>query len=519
VRSQVKRRLKHITQAQRIGVIVISLTVLTILHYFTPQERQLPETSLYVVRHAAERMAFIPIIAGAAVACAQTGGLVTLGLSILIMLPRVLLLSPYPVDAAVEVVVTGTVGYLVVRLIDAQVRQKRLCQETTSRLRTVGAITTIVSSSLELDQGLNSALEETLKVIKTQKAAAYLVGQEQDQLFLAVHRGLSEEDARSIERLQMGDGLIGQVGRSGETITVGDVLTESEALQRLPETQGVRSFVAVPLIAKGRVLGVMTFADPKPHRFTPQDVQLLTYIGNQVGIAIRNARLCQTMRHYARQITRAQEDERKRIARDLHDETIQMLIAASRRLEALSTWPQPLPSTAVERIAGIQQLLGDTMRGLRHFVQGLRPSAIDHLGLVPALEGLTHQLRDAGLEVCLQVEGDVRRLLPEQELGLFRILQEGLSNARQHSGASRVVIDIAFNPGEIRASITDDGHGFDVPNSMANLVLTGKLGLIGMVERAQLLGGDFAIESTPKTGTSITVTLPLQPAQMPGEED
>ena len=94
-----------------------------------------------------------------------------------------------------------------------------------------------------------------------------------------------------------------------------------------------------------------------------------------------------------------------------------------------------------------------------------------------------------------------------------------MSPSRQHTGAARVSIDIPFNPGEIRASITDDGRGFDVPDRMDDLVLTGKLGLIGMVERARLLGADLTIESAPRTGTSITVTLPLQPTQMPGEQD
>lgn len=514
-----KCRLKDIVQPRSIGVILIPLTLLTILHYFTPQERGVPATSLYLVRHAVERTAFILPVAAATLVCARTGGLITLGLSILIMLPRVFLLSPYPVDAAAEVVVVAIVGYLVVRMIDAQVREKHLRQEIASRLRTVNAVTAIVSGSLELDQVLNSALEETLKVIKTEKAAAYLVDQKQDELVLVAHRGLSEEDTRGTERFQMGDSLIGQAGRSGKTVTVGDVLTESDARRNMPETQGAQSFVAVPLVAKGRVLGVMTFADPEPHRFTPQDVHLLTSIGGQVGVAIENARLYQTMRHYARQITHAQEEERKRIARDLHDETMQNLIAASRRLEGLAALPDPLPSTAVERIAKLQQLLGNTLQGLRRFVQDLRPSAIDHLGLVPALVGLTHHLENAGMEVCVHLEGDARRLPPEQELGLFRILQEGMSNARRHSGAARVVIDIAFNPGEIRASVTDDGHGFDVPDRMDDLVLTGKLGLIGMAERARLLGGDLAIESDPRTGTSITVTLPLQPAQTPREEE
>jgi signal transduction histidine kinase len=257
----------------------------------------------------------------------------------------------------------------------------------------------------------------------------------------------------------------------------------------------------------------MTLAGAQPHAFTSQDVQLLTAIGGHVGVAVDNARLYESARFYARQITRAQEEERKRIARDLHDETIQVLIAISRRLE-LAILPQQLPQATVRRLTNLQELVSDTLRGLRRFVQDLRPPALDHLGLVAALVGLATDLEEeTGIEVEVKVEGQARRLAPEQELGLFRVFQEALSNIRRHSEATHVLVQVTFYPSQMRMLIRDNGRGFVVPRRMDSLMSTGKLGLIGMVERARLFGGALVIRSEPDEGTTVLVDVPMEPGQ------
>ncbi len=227
-------------------------------------------------------------------------------------------------------------------------------------------------------------------------------------------------------------------------------------------------------------------------------------------LAAQNERLYNSMRFYARQITRAQEDERQRIARDLHDETVQMLVVLSRRIEALASIPESLPREARERLKSIQELIAGTQQSLRGLIRNLRPPTLDHLGLVATVRGLSDELsKMAGIEIELQTTGEVRRLPTEIELALFRIAQEALNNVRRHSGASRAVVGLAFGPQTVRLTVEDDGRGFVVTDEGEGRVAAGQLGLAGMAERAETLGGTLSVRSTPGQGTTIAAEVPI----------
>jgi signal transduction histidine kinase len=149
---------------------------------------------------------------------------------------------------------------------------------------------------------------------------------------------------------------------------------------------------------------------------------------------------------------------------------------------------------------------------VRRFVQDLRPSTLDHLGLVATFEGLTSNLKEKdGIEAELEVLGEARRLMPEEELVLFRLVQETLSNVRRHSGASQVAVQVEFHPGRVRIVIEDNGQGFSVPERMSDLVSMGKLGLVGMHERARTLGGTLTIQSRLGGGTTVVVDTSVKP--------
>jgi two-component system sensor histidine kinase DegS len=245
-------------------------------------------------------------------------------------------------------------------------------------------------------------------------------------------------------------------------------------------------------------------------RFSDGDVAILTSIGRQTGIAIENARLYERMRFYARQITRAQEDERERIAREIHDETIQTLIVISRRLEVLGVLFERSPEAAGEQLASLRDLIADATRGMRRFIRDLRPSTLDHLGFVAAVKGLAGELAEENaIDVEVKVTGETQRLAPEEELVLFRIAQEALSNVRRHSGATQATVHVAFQSHHVKMTICDDGHGFDAPARIDDLVPAGKLGLIGMHERARTLGGTLVVRSAPEEGTTVIVDVPL----------
>ena len=163
----------------------------------------------------------------------------------------------------------------------------------------------------------------------------------------------------------------------------------------------------------------------------------------------------------------------------------------------------------MERLEELRELTGSILQGVRRFSQDLRPPVLDDLGLLPALEGMTDDLcKEDGIEARLEVVGVQRRLPPETELALFRIAQEAQTNVKKHSRASMVVVTIEFTDTRIRITVSDNGEGFQVPTMLGSLAQSGKMGLIGMQERAQLLGGTLALQSAPGQGTVIWVDVP-----------
>ena len=209
---------------------------------------------------------------------------------------------------------------------------------------------------------------------------------------------------------------------------------------------------------------------------------------------------------YISQVTRAQEEERKRIARELHDETVQSLSALSLDIQRLAKGRRRLPEEIADEMDQIRQKVTSIAEELSRLSRALRPNVLDHLGLIPALRLFTSDFsRENTVIARLEVVGSERRLSPEIELGLFRIVQEATRNIRKHSHATQAVVAVRFDDGRVTLTITDNGKGFEIPDRLDNLTATGRLGLVGMQERAQLLGGEFGIHSKPGAGTTIRV--------------
>ena len=225
------------------------------------------------------------------------------------------------------------------------------------------------------------------------------------------------------------------------------------------------------------------------------------------------------MHSYIAAITQGQEEERKRLARELHDDTAQALIALGQQVEMAQKSLPASPERAGERLAAVRGLLAETLEGVRRFSRDLRPAYLEDLGFVPALEMLVNEACRRG-DVCaeLQVEGPVRRLPPEMELAAYRIAQEALHNVRQHAQAGHAWVEVRFAEQDLVLSVRDDGRGFvppDLPDAMAR---EGHFGLMGMQERAILYGGNLSIRSVPGQGTQVTVRLPYpHPIKTQGE--
>ena len=216
------------------------------------------------------------------------------------------------------------------------------------------------------------------------------------------------------------------------------------------------------------------------------------------------------LRYYVGQITRVQEDERKRIARELHDDTTQVLYALSRHVDNFARGSLCLALNESKFLEELRGQLDDALNGIRRFIQELRPPMLDDLGLLAALRWLVSDLdKQSGIKAELTVTGRERRFSAEVELVIFRIVQEALRNVSKHAKATLVEASIEFGKGKTSISIRDNGRGFELGGDLDTLPREGKLGLAGMEERVRLLGGTMQIESQVGQGTMLTIEVPL----------
>jgi signal transduction histidine kinase len=221
----------------------------------------------------------------------------------------------------------------------------------------------------------------------------------------------------------------------------------------------------------------------------------------------------QELQGYIGAITLGQEEERKRLARELHDETVQALIALNQQVEmAEHRLVQEDPEQAAARLRELRPLIGETIGGIRRQIQNLRPLYLEDLGFVPALEMLVQQTAARhGLVGDFEVSGEPqRRLLPAVEVSGYRIVQEALQNVANHAGARWVHVELIFDRAGITLYIEDDGRGFAVPDHVHQLAQEGHYGLLGIQERVRLHNGDLHIESEIGEGTRITARLPAE---------
>jgi signal transduction histidine kinase len=206
------------------------------------------------------------------------------------------------------------------------------------------------------------------------------------------------------------------------------------------------------------------------------------------------------LQDYLRAVTTAQEEERARLARELHDETVQTLIALDHKAQLVQRGLDKHPERTREQVAELRKITSSATQEVRRLSYGLRPLCLEEIGLDSALERLA---QDTNVEY--RCGGEPCRLAPEKELALYRIAQESLSNARRHAHARSVRMAAFFGPTTVTVGVGDDGAGFDLPPKLSDLTRDGHFGLMGVTERSQLIGGRLYVESARGRGTTIIV--------------
>ena len=271
-------------------------------------------------------------------------------------------------------------------------------------------------------------------------------------------------------------------------------------------------YVTAPLQELGQRARRMAWGDFEAVAAPIGGVREIADLQNTLRQMARQVRSYQAaMRSYVAAMTRGQEEERKRLARELHDDTVQSLIVLGQQVDRIHKAGLRDANPCSEQLALVRQGIRDLVHGIRRLIGDLRPSYLDDLGLVPALEALVK----AGSPLYqgeLVINGEQRRLPPDVELAIYRIVQEALRNVEQHAQAQNVSVQLGFEEQGVRVLVEDAGVGFEVPPSPDDLAHSGHFGLLGMRERAMLSGGWLSLASAPGQGTKVEVYLPVSEA-------
>ena len=557
-------------------------------------------------RHTFSRVLFLLPIIYSSFAFRRKGALITSFAALAVMLPRAILISPVPRDAIVETAGILGMGVLASWGIwtRAEERDKtelalaklesahevlqhyaQSARENEKRQTIINTISTLLGESLELERTLGKAIRMVSELMEAEASLIFSLDEESQELKLVAYEGVSDEFARAVDGVKIGEGFYGGVAKTCQPMIV-DNASDDPRL-RLPETSKMRIQVQliVPMILRGQIRGVLCVATRRPRHFSLEDMELLTAVGAQIATAMENARLYEkerlaahqlaisernyrqlfenasdaiwvhdmrgnitaaneaagklvgysvgelkkmnvrrflsdeslnlasqirrkllekepveqpykqrllrkdgteailllstnlvtesgkpvgfqhiarditeerrmqdSLRYYLGQITKVQEEERKRIARDLHDDTSQVLYALSRQVDNFTRNNPALTANTATLLKELRQQLNNTLEGIRRFTQELRPPILDDLGLLPALRW---QVSDFGkqseIEADLIVSGTERRFSAEVELILFRIVQEALRNVEKHAQASKVEVNIEFSKAKRRS--------------------------------------------------------------------
>jgi signal transduction histidine kinase len=411
---------------------------------------------------------------------------------------------------------SANTGSLEANLQDSEGRPRKPYGE----LLALSRVSAAVSGLWDLDAILDVALDTVLDIMNGTIGGILLIDEQTQTLSYRVYRGLSDKYAEEMH-LKLGEGIAGRVAQTGKSVLVEDISTDPRAAWvTLISTEGLKAFISVPLRAKDTVLGVLNVASHLPRSFTKDDMHLLHAIGDQVGVAIEQAELYEQLRkerenyrRLARHMLIAQEEERGRVARELHDETSQSLTGLSLNMQALLSIAKASDFGDAAFRAKLEQAYNISLQlssEISEIMKSLRPTALDSLGLGPAIHQYAeNRLQSVGINVSVQHEGMEARLPSEVEFGLYRIAQGAIANIAWHSQAKNAVISVRCTSGELTMEIEDDGKGFDASRPIEVDESGRGRGLFSMKERASLLGGTCDIQSQLGKGTRIIVKVPV----------
>lgn len=472
-------------KSPHLWIIIVLFVLLTISH-FTELILQIPilrEISLPAVlelsRHSLERLCYLLLILYAGWTLGLAGGAVMWLSSAGAMLVRVFLVSANFRDALLESgagLIIGALGVTLMAAYGRNERQRRRLREAVKEMKLAR------QNYEELFTNASDAIwvhDLAGNIALANKACEKLTGYPVSELTHKNVREFLTSETLAIAR-QVKDRLLR-----------GDA-TEHRHEQRLIKKDGSEAIM--------QLTTRLIVSDGRPQAFQ-----------NLARDITEERRLQDNLQFYLRQVLQAQEEERKRLARELHDDASQQILLLTHGIDNLASKAETyLPEELRNEAGKLYELSQQTYQGIKRYAQALRPSILDDLGLVAAIKWLAEEVRRlGGIEIQVQTD-DLPPLAPETQLVLFRIVQEAINNIHKHSGACEASITVRCQANEVLLTISDNGRGFELPRQLSDFSRRGKLGLTGMAERAQLVGGQLEVMSQVGKGTTLILKAPTK---------
>lgn len=373
-------------------------------------------------------------------------------------------------------------------------------------------IAQVLNRSYTLREALDGALQWTVELLGVEAGWIFLRGPESGEFHLAADVRLPTALAVAGKQRMTGECRCLQMLREGTLTEPVNVIHCLRLEQAIPDAPERHRHASVPLIAQDETVGILNLLLPPGRSFSEEELDMLEAVGHELAVTVQRARLFERVREQERvrrellqRLLMAYEEERRRIARDLHDHAGQLMTALIIQVAQLVAQAETTGNPLLEPLRQLHGLAQQALDDLRKLVYELRPAILDDLGLAAAIRWYVETyVRAAGIEAEVEVQGLEERLSAEVETVAFRIVQEALTNVLRHARARRVQVRLLRRDETLFALVRDDGVGFD-PEEVGRRTF----GIAGMRERAELVGGSVQILSAPGAGTTVLARLPL----------
>ncbi len=362
-----------------------------------------------------------------------------------------------------------------------------------------------------VDRVLTRIVDTAKAMLDCERATLYVIDHEKNELWSRV---LTESELREIRLPLDGRSLAAEVARAGRLLRIDEPYEDPRFDPSVDARSGfrTRSMLVTPIDARDRRrLGVLQAVNDHEGAFQEDDERLIQALASSAGVALEYVQLSDELAAERLRVVKVVEEERHRLARELHDGVAQTLANAAISIELVTRRAANDVDGALAELVALRARLVDSQKGLRDIMFALRPLALEEGGLPAAVDALAKRIDGInGSHVVTRRVESQRRLASEIEAGAFTVIREAANNAIKTGRAANVAIDVYDDGNAVVAMVEDDGQGFDVASVLQNYAKRGSLGLLQMRESARLIGAQLSLDSSPGQGTRVRLRIPAQ---------